>query len=120
MLIGLCRGFGYELKSTVFLLPPVTIINLALGYLSRGKLFYKKESIQRRRRSSGETILNCLIPTSLNYTHVHRRFFLYCTSGLYKKECFFFASAAALSEVYKSRQILCCSLRIRYDSDVRY
>ncbi len=88
MLIGLCRGFGYELKSTVFLLPPVTIINLALGYLSRGKLFYKKESIQRRR-SSGETILNCLIPTSLNYTHVHRSFFLYCTSGLYKKECFF-------------------------------
>lgn len=118
MLIGLCRGFGYELKSTVFLLPPVTIINLALGYLSRGKLFYKKESIQRRR-SSGETILNCLIPTSLNYTHVYRSFFLYCTSGLYKKECFF-ASAAALSEVYKSRQILCCSLRIRYDSDVGY
>jgi hypothetical protein len=117
MLIGLCRGFGYELKCTVFLLPPVTIISLALGHLSRGKLFYKKESIQRR--SSGETILDCLIPTSLNYSHVQRSFFLCCTSGLYKKE-FSFASAAALSEVYKSRQILCCSLRIRYDSDVGY
>jgi hypothetical protein len=118
MLIGLRRDFGYELKCTVFLLPLVTIINLALGHLSRGKLFDKKESIQRRR-SSGETILNCLIPTSLNYTHVQRSFFLCCTSGLYKKE-FFFASGAALSEVYKSRQILCCSLRIRYDSDIGY
>jgi hypothetical protein len=75
MLIGLCRGFGYELNCTVFSLPPVTIIKLALGHLSRGKLFYKKESIQRRR-SSGETILDCLIPTSLNYTHVQRSFSL--------------------------------------------
>jgi hypothetical protein len=46
--------------------------------------------------------------------------FFFVAPAVYTKRSFFLASAAALSEVYKSRQILCCSLRIRYDSDVGY